>query len=60
MSPTDVRNLVSNNHLTQMDKRYDMSVCQFALLKVAQFFSMLGGLIKYMLFNGHSFHNKVT
>jgi len=38
MSPTDVRNLVSNNHPTQMDKRYDMSIIPFVLLKVAHFF----------------------
>jgi hypothetical protein len=36
MPPTDVRNLVFNNDPTQADKRYDMSVSQFSLLKVAR------------------------
>jgi len=26
MHPTDVRNLVPNNHPTQMEERYDMSI----------------------------------
>jgi len=43
-----------------MDKRYDVSISQFALLKVAHFFCMFGGRIKYTLCNCHSFHHMVT